>query len=211
MPRRPVQSERIALPGPAGPLEVLIEAPADSAAQRFGVVCHPHPQFGGTLDNKVVYTLTRAFHELDMPTMRFNFRGVGKSAGSFAEGIGETDDALAVIAAGQERWPGAALWLAGFSFGGAVAIRAAARVHPEGLVTVAPAVTRVDVSDVAAPQGRWLIVHGDADDVVEPRSVIEWAQRLPHPPQITLLPGVGHYFHGHLHELQDAVVSFARS
>src|SRR5439155_960318 len=117
--------------GPAGPLQALIETPATEVqgpqpVSAFAVVCHPHPLHGGTLDNKVVYTVARALEQLGAPAIRFNFRGVGTSAGSYDEGRGETADALAVIAYGRRRWPQAALWLAGFSFGGAVAVGAAA-------------------------------------------------------------------------------------
>lgn len=203
-------SERVTLAGPAGALEARIETPPDlREVTRFGVICHPHPLYGGTLENKVVYTVTRAFHDLGMPTIRFNFRGVGQSAGSFADGFGETDDALAVIAAGRDRWPGASLWLAGFSFGGAVALRAAATAHPERIVCVAPAVKRVSLEGVPSPQCPWLIVQGDADDVVSPRDVQDWAAGLPNPPQITLLPGVEHFFHGKLAELREAILRFA--
>ena len=207
--------ERVVLQGPAGDIEARVETPQavnqrDGHVAAFGVVCHPHPLFGGTLDNKVVYTLARAFHDLGLPTIRFNFRGVGKSAGDFADGIGETDDALAVIEVGKQRWPGAALWLAGFSFGGAVAIRAAAQANPERLVTVAPAIRRVSLENVALPSCPWLIVQGDADDLVNHVEVAEWASRLPHPPQVALLTGVEHFFHGKLNELRDAVTSFAR-
>ncbi|MGB9329374.1 MAG: hypothetical protein WCB10_01260, partial [Steroidobacteraceae bacterium] len=110
----------MSIAGPAGGLQALIETPApeaDSAApvSAFAVVCHPHPLFGGTMDNKVVYTVARAFEQLHSPAIRFNFRGVGASAGVYDEGRGETQDALAVIAYGRHRWPQAALWLAGFS------------------------------------------------------------------------------------------------
>jgi uncharacterized protein len=208
--------EHVTLRGPAGDIEARVETPQAAENERdrsiaaFGVVCHPHPLFGGTLDNKVVYTVARAFHDLGLPTIRFNFRGVGKSAGAFAEGIGETDDALAVIEAGRQRWPGAALWLAGFSFGGAVAIRAAAQANPERLVTVAPAIRRVSLADTSLPECPWLIVQGDADDVVSHVDVVEWASRLPRPPEIVLLPGVEHFFHGKLNELRDAVTRFGR-
>src|SRR5262249_27393635 len=148
------------------------------------------PLYGGTLDNKVVYSLARAFHDLGAPTIRFNFRGVGKSAGSFADGFGETEDALAVVAAGREKWPGAALWLGGFSFGGAVAVRAAAQANPECLITVAPAIRRISLEGVALPTCPWLIVQGDRDELVNHAEVIEWASRLPRPPKIALLPGV---------------------
>jgi len=202
--------ERVDIPGPVGDLEARIETPQGATEfSAFGVVCHPHPLFGGTLDNKVVYTVARSFHDLGMPTIRFNFRGVGKSAGSFADGIGETDDALAVVAAGRERWPGAALWLAGFSFGGAVALRATAQAAPARLVAVAPAIKRVPMDEVSPPICPWLIVQGDADELVNHHEVLEWAAQLPLAPQIALLPGVGHFFHGKLHELRDAITQFA--
>jgi hypothetical protein len=196
--------------GPAGALETLIETRSDAPPQAFGVICHPHSLFGGTLQNKVVHTLARSFQELGAATIRFNFRGVGASAGSFAEGIGETDDALAVIAAGARRWPGAEVWLGGFSFGGAVAVRAASRAGAKFLATVAPAVTLIDVSDIKVPDCPWLIVQGDADELVNPQSVVAWAARLTPAPQVELLPGVGHFFHGRLRELTSLVVDFAR-
>lgn len=218
--------ERVTLTGPAGDIEARIETPqvsaratagdgADASVQAgkvraFGVICHPHPLFGGTLDNKVVYSLARAFHDLGVPTIRFNFRGVGKSAGSFADGVGETEDALAVVAAGREKWPDAALWLGGFSFGGAVAVRVAAQADPALLVTVAPAIRRVSLEGVRMPTCPWLIVQGDHDDLVDHKDVIEWSSRLPQPPEIALLPGVEHFFHGKLNELRDAVTQFAR-
>jgi alpha/beta superfamily hydrolase len=204
--------ERVTFAGPAGDIEARVETPQGvTQPSAFGVVCHPHPLFGGTLDNKVVYTLARSFHDLGMPTIRFNFRGVGKSAGSYADGVGETEDALAAIAFGREKWPGAALWLAGFSFGGAVAIRAAAVANPARLVLVAPAIKRVSLEGVAVPAVPWLIVQGDADELVNAQETIDWAKPLANPPQIVVLPGVEHFFHGKLNELRDAVTAFART
>ena len=200
---------RATLAGPAGDLEALIETPHAAAPQAFGVICHPHPLFSGTLQNKVVHTLARSFQELGAPTIRFNFRGVGASAGRYADGMGETEDALAVVAAGRARWPGASAWLAGFSFGGAVAFRAAARAGARLLVTVAPGVKLVDTAGVEVPDCPWLIVQGDADDVVEPRSVLDWARALRPAPVVKSMPGVGHFFHGRLRELQTLVVDFA--
>lgn len=210
---RPPRAERVRVAGPAGDIETLIETPAEhggAEGARFGVVCHPHPLYGGTLDNKVVYTLARAFVELGVPAIRFNFRGVGGSAGSYDEGRGETADTLAVIAYGRQRWPGASLWLAGFSFGGAVAVRAAAQAGPEGLVTVAPGITRVAMEGVDSPTCPWLIVQGDADDVIEPAAVLEWARRQSTAPEVRLLSGAGHFFHGRLHELRQIVLEFLR-
>jgi alpha/beta superfamily hydrolase len=211
---KPPRAERLRIAGPAGEIQALVELPADERAAndgapaRFGVVCHPHPLYGGTLDNKVVYTLARAFVELGVPAIRFNFRGVGGSAGQYDEGCGETNDALAVIAYGRERWPGAALWLGGFSFGGAVAVRAAVRAQPERLVTVAPGITRVAMEGVASPACPWLIVQGDADDVIEPATVLAWAGRQFPAPAVRVLAGAGHFFHGRLHELRTAILEF---
>ena len=209
MPGRPPRTERIVIPGPAGAIEALLETPPQHDAGHFGVVCHPHPLYGGTLENKVVHTLARAFLELGAPTLRFNFRGVGSSGGVFDQGRGEVDDALAVVAKGRHLFPGAALWLAGFSFGGAVAVSSAARARPERLVLVAPGVTILDVRGMA-PACPWLIVQGDADDVIEPRYVLDWAGKLARPPEIRVLAGAGHFFHGRLHDLREAVLTFMR-
>jgi alpha/beta superfamily hydrolase len=211
---KPPRAERLLIPGPAGDIQALIETPADPVVdagevRAFAVVCHPHPLYGGTLDNKVVYTLARAFEELGAPAIRFNFRGVGTSTGQYDNGIGETEDALAVIAYGRQRWPRAALWLAGFSFGGAVAIRAAQRANPDQLVAAAPAVTRVNVQDVVTPS-RWLIVQGASDDVVLPDAVLEWASKRSPAPTVNVLPGAGHFFHGQLLALREVVLAFLR-
>jgi uncharacterized protein len=206
--------EPVILPGPAGPLEAVVECP-ESTARTFMVICHPHPLHGGTMTNKVVTTLARSAHELLVPTLRFNFRGVGASAGSFDEGRGETEDALTAIAWGRQRWPDATLWLAGFSFGGVVALRAST-AHAAGkvgkLVTVAPALGRNfgSVHDISVPGCPWLIVQGDADEVVDASVVMEWAAQLQPPPRLVTLPGVGHYFHGQLGALQQQVVPFLR-
>ena len=206
--------ERLHLPGPAGPLEALIETPvsdegeAASAPPAFGVVCHPHPLYGGTLDNKVVHTLARAFNQLGAPTIRFNFRGVGASAGAYDEGRGETEDALAVVDFGRRRWPDTPLWLGGFSFGGAVAVRAAGSAQPGRLVLVAPAIGRIGVDGAAAPACPWLVVQGDADDVVPPAEVLEWAGSLTPAPEVAVVREAGHFFHGRINELRDAVLAF---
>jgi uncharacterized protein len=220
---KPPRAERLAIEGPAGPLQALIETPqtepgAPLSVPAFAVVCHPHPLFGGTLDNKVVYTVARAFEQLGAPAIRFNFRGVGASAGSYDEGRGESEDALAIIRFGRQRWPGAPLWLAGFSFGGAVAARIAAAARPERLVLVAPGITRLERADfdaarAAQPECPWLIVQGDADDVVPAPAVLDWAAgRQPlagvPPPTVSVLSGAGHFFHGRINELREAVLAF---
>ena len=211
MATRPPQAQRLTLAGPAGALQALLETAqpeGERAPHAFGVVCHPHPLHGGTLDNKVVWTVSRAFQQLGAPTLRFNFRGVGASEGTYDEGRGETTDALAVIAYGRQRFPGAALWLGGFSFGGVVAVRAAEQAHPARLVLVAPGITRIDAHGAAPPACPWLIVQGDADDVVPAQAVLGWARALSPAPTVRVLPGAGHFFHGRINELRDAVVDF---
>ena len=197
------------LEGPAGDLEVVLDLPAGDPAlpAAFAVVCHPHPLYGGTLTNKVVHTLARTFNDAGMPSLRFNFRGVGASAGTHDGGPGEVADALAVVRYGRERWPQARLWFAGFSFGAAVAVRASRDAAPAGLVAVAPAVDRIDLGEVT-PTCPWLVVVGDADDVVSPQRMLEWARGLSPQPQIQVLPGAGHFFHGRLPELRDSVTAF---
>jgi alpha/beta superfamily hydrolase len=204
------RGERLTLPGPAGALEALLERPAGVMPRAVGVICHPHPLFGGTLQNKVVHTLARSFQELGAATLRFNFRGVGASAGRFADGIGETDDTLAIIEAGRARFADLPLWLAGFSFGGAVAVRAADQAAPRQLVTVAPAVMLINLNDIKVPDCPWLIVQGSDDELVAAKAVVDWAARLTPAPTLALLPGVGHFFHGRLRELSQVVNDFAR-
>lgn len=207
------RADVFALAGPAGAIETKLEFGDDTAAApaAFGVVCHPHPLFGGTMDNKVAHTLARAMLECGAPAFRFNFRGVGASSGKFDNGRGETDDLVAVVAEGRRRFPAAKLWLGGFSFGAFVALRAAARVVPDKLVAVAPPVARFDLGEVANPDCDWLLAQGDADDVVPAGEVLAWAAKQPHPPRLHVLAGAGHFFHGRLHELKPLVVDFLKT
>ncbi|MEO6081417.1 MAG: alpha/beta hydrolase [Steroidobacteraceae bacterium] len=214
----PAASERLQLAGGAGAIEAVLEIPAPTASTApaaFMVVCHPHPLHAGTMDNKVVTTLARCAHELGVPTIRFNFRGVGASAGSFDAGRGETEDALTAVAFGRQRWPDAALWLAGFSFGGYVALRASTTRGVgavDRLVTIAPALGSNfgSVREISVPTCPWLIVQGDADDVIDGNVVIDWAAQLQPAPTLAVLPGVGHFFHGQLLALQQQVIPFLR-
>ena len=134
--------EALSIPGPAGPIEALLEEPDRTSFERFAVICHPHPLHQGSMLNKVVHTVSRAMIDLGYPAVRFNFRGVGASEGYFAEGIGETDDVLAVCQWMRNRYRGVGLVLAGFSFGAVVACRAALTAKPAQLITIAPPVTR---------------------------------------------------------------------
>ena len=203
--------ERLSIEGQAGALQAIAEepgvvaAPGVGGAASYAVVCHPHPLYGGTMDNKVVTTVARALQDAGMPTLRFNFRGVGASAGVFDRGVGETADADAVASWGAQRWPGRTMVLAGFSFGAYVALRLAQRRVPRHLITVAPAISLFDVSAMAVPPCPWLVVQGDADEVVDPVAVLNWVNGLHPKPRLVVLNGVGHFFHGRLQELRDAV------
>ena len=196
---------RSAVDGRAGLIECAIDHPAAGPARGLAVLCHPHPQHGGTMDNKVVQTLARAFVQLGYTSVRFNFRGIGASQGAWDEGRGEIDDALSVVAA--QRQTGQPLVLAGFSFGGYIASQAALRLAAAGegaerVVLVGPAVKSFDMAAVPADT---LVIHGEKDDVVALTDVFDWArpQALP----VTVLPGAGHFFHGQLPVLKQIVVS----
>lgn len=206
-PQRPPQPESLEIPGPAGPLEAIVEDPGGEPPA-LAVVCHPHPLYHGTLRNKVVHTVARTANRLGAPAVRFNFRGVGASGGAWDEGRGETDDALAVIEWARRRWPGAPLWLAGFSFGAFVALQAAQSARPAALVTVAPPVQRFPLHDTPDPGCPWLIVQGEADELVDYRAVADWAAARPGAPRLELMPDTSHFFHGRLGPLQDVVRDF---
>lgn len=197
--------------GPAGNLEGMLETPQDADAARIAVICHPHPVYGGTMTNKVVHMLAKSFNELGVATVRFNYRGVGASDGAFDDGRGETLDTLAVVRWAQARSPGAKLWLAGFSFGGAIALKAAAQIPPERIVTVAPAIQRVDLSRIPLPSCPWLLVQGDQDELVNAAEVQAWAATLDPQPEVVVLPGVDHFFHGRLNELREVVIRWAQA
>jgi alpha/beta superfamily hydrolase len=200
---RATRTESLTIAGPAGVLEVAVDSAVD-APRSIAVVCHPHPLQQGTMHNKVVTTLARTFAREGAAAVRFNFRGVGTSTGSYAEGIGERADARAAIAWSRDRWPGLPLFLAGFSFGAAVALSVAAEVAPQGVIAVAPPIERLP-EEFVPPACPWLVIHGRADEVVPVEPVIRWAQRQVRPPVLVLPDGVGHFFHGRLALLTEAV------
>lgn len=205
--KAPASEERV-IAGPAGRLELRLELPTEDRGAALAVVCHPHPLFQGTMDNKVVHTLARAATRLGAPAVRFNFRGVGGSEGVHDEGRGEVDDALAVVDWAQDAWPGRELWLLGFSFGGVIAARAALQRETARLVTVAPAVTRLALQPGEAAPAHWLIVQGEDDDVVPAAEVVEWLNSVAPGPELVTLAEAGHFFHGRLNELREVVERF---
>ena len=198
---KPGVADRVLIDGPAGRLEATVARPSQPL-RGLAVIAHPHPLFGGTMDNKVVQTLARAFLALDHVVWRVNFRGVGASDGAYDEGRGEIDDFIALIEYARAETPALPLAIAGFSFGGYVAAQSAAALQPQRLVLVAPAVGRFAVPAVPA---HTLVVHGEDDDVVPLREVLDWARPAKLP--IVVIPGAGHFFHGDLMLLQQLVLN----
>ena len=194
--------KKFSITGPAGNLEGIAHLP-DNAPRAIAVVAHPLPTMGGTMENKVVTTLAKAFVELGFAALRFNFRGAGASDGAFDGGNGEVEDVLAVVHHARQEYGGLPLILSGFSFGGYVQARAAQHLHPRPhrLVLVAPA-----VGQFAMPQvpHNTLLVHGELDEVVPLADVLQWARPLHLP--IVVLPGAEHFFHGRLNQIRQIVL-----
>ncbi|WP_180684412.1 CocE/NonD family hydrolase [Tepidicella baoligensis] len=206
------QTQALWIPGPAGVLEVAVDRPAQPReGGGVAVIAHPHPLFGGTLNNKVVQTLARAHVQQGWTAVRFNFRGVGQSAGSYDEGRGELEDLLAVLGHTAAEGP---LALAGFSFGAFVAAAAVQRLHParalHSVVLVGAAASRFALPPLAEElHDRSLVIHGEQDDTVALSAVMDWArpQSLP----VTVIPGVEHFFHGRLPLLRTLVQRHLRA
>ena len=192
--------------GPAGRIECALDRPA-ATPLGLAVVCHPHPQGGGTLDNKVSVTIARACIDVGWASVRFNFRGVGGSEGAWDAGVGEVDDALAVIADWRRRdeYAGKPLLLGGFSFGAYVAVEAASRLpvdaRPRRIVLVGPSTEKQAVRTVPPDT---IVVHGEEDELVPLAAALAWArpQGLP----VIVFPGVGHFFHGQIALLKKVLV-----
>ena len=206
-PAFPQQDAALTLTGPAGPLQVEVEFPAgDVAAQPVvAIVCHPLPTEGGTMHNKVVTMAARALRESGVATLRFNFRGVGQSEGRFDDGVGELDDLRAVAAWARANHPDKILWLAGFSFGAYVSLRASDSLQPDALVSIAPPAGRWDFASITPPTCPWLVIQGEEDEIVEPQAVYDWIDTLKQPPELIRMPETSHFFHRKLMDLRGAI------
>lgn len=203
----PGTADTLLLDGQAGAIEALVAMP-EAPPAGIAVVCHPHPLHGGALTNKVTYTLAACALKAGLATARFNFRGVGRSAGRHDEGRGETEDTLAVAAWLRARVPGPLL-LAGFSFGAFVSLKAAARAHPALQVSVAPPFRYFEREPLPPrPDAPWLVVHGTDDEVVDYAGTRAVLDRYDPPPELATLDGVGHFFHGRLRDLEAVVSAF---
>ncbi|HEX7339028.1 MAG TPA: alpha/beta fold hydrolase [Rhodanobacteraceae bacterium] len=209
----PVEASSFTLAGPAGKLEVATDVATPSHARRAtAVICHPHPLQGGTMHNKVVTIVERALRESGVDTVRFNFRGVGASEGSFDDARGEGDDLAAVVAWARRMHPDDELWLAGFSFGSYVSLANAEKLGAKTLISIAPPVGRsYDFDSIALPRGHWLVVQGEADEVVDPEAVFAWLDAIDAEPVVVRMPDTSHFFHRRLLDLRGAVKNAIRT
>jgi alpha/beta superfamily hydrolase len=204
---RPAAADQaLSIPGPAGRLEAALDLPDAAARPVLAIVCHPLPTEGGTMHNKVVTMVGRALRECGVATLRFNFRGVGQSEGRFDDGDGELDDLRAVAGWARQRFPGHALWLAGFSFGAWVTLRAAGELGAAALLSIAPPVGRSwAFDDITVPPIPCLVIQGDADEIVSAADVQAWVEAQPRPPVLVRMPDTSHFFHRKLMDLRGAV------
>jgi alpha/beta superfamily hydrolase len=199
--------------GPAGSLEVIEETPqAWKDTDPVAVCCHPHSLHGGSMQNKVVHILARTFQALNAKAVRFNFRGVGKSEGEFADGTGERDDLFAVIAWVKHNWPQAPVWLAGFSFGAFVAAMCHEKINPQRLLLVAPAVDMYpEMMSLQIRIHDWILIQGGQDEVVSSEVVLQWAAQQAKPARTIFLEETGHFFHGQLNVVRDRILEIWNS
>ncbi len=208
----PGESTEFFLSGPAGKLECLADWPEPGLERPVtAIICHPHPLHGGSMRNKVVTIIERSLRELGLHTLRFNFRGAGESEGAYDHGNGEVDDLMAVVDWVQRTRPGDDLWLAGFSFGAFVALKAAQNLPLRQLITIAPPVERYGFESLLPPNCPWLVVQGDEDDVVSATAVSQWAAGLDQPPRLIIMEGAGHFFHRRLMDLRGLLKNHAQA
>ncbi|MAZ77153.1 MAG: alpha/beta hydrolase [Legionellaceae bacterium] len=201
------KDQKIIIPGPQGDLEALALGAKQETPKAMAIICHPHPLQEGTMNNKVVYVLARVFADMGLHTIRFNYRGVGESAGHYGHGEGETEDCLAVMDWAKQHYPGLDFYLSGFSFGSYVSANAAhQRPHDVlQLVNIAPAVTLFDFTRLTNIDCPWLVVQGDEDSVVDLKASREWAAHMRPKPNYIIIPGAGHFFHSRLLDLRHVL------
>jgi alpha/beta superfamily hydrolase len=202
--------KKIFLSGPAGQLEAIISQPDTARQDAVAIICHPHPLHGGTMHNKVVHTVAKAYQSLAIPALRFNYRGVGESEGSYGDAIEETEDLHAVMQWAQQQYPAAKIYLIGFSFGSYVALRATALYQQHfsipQLILIAPPIERFPYHQHIFAKPPIVVLQGEADDVVAPEATYAWVADHPYTPQLIRLPGVEHFFHGQLDNLKKIIV-----
>jgi len=210
-PGFPETESTLSIPGPAGAIEVAVDFPDPHQARRgVAVICHPSPPEGGTMHNKVVTMCSRALTESGLTAVRFNFRGVGASEGAYDDGRGEVLDLLAVAEWTRKARPDDSFWLAGFSFGSWVALLGARQLPVQQMISIAPPVGLRDFSGVLPPTCPWLVVQGEADEVVPPAGVFEWLAAQSPEPTVIRMKDTGHFFHRRLLDLRGAIKNGVR-
>lgn len=197
------------LAGNDGALEAVLLCPEIVNLHYLAILGHPHSLYGGTMQNKVVTTMARAFQDLGIPSLRFNFRGVGQSQGVYDAGMGESEDILSLMQQFQKNTPDLRFFLAGFSFGSYVTYRAAAKAteNIHGLISVAPAVQHYDFTEFQQLTFPWTIIQGEEDDTALPEAVYEWHAQLNPQPKLIKMPETGHFFHSRLGELKENLLA----
>jgi len=203
----PAEQTTLMLPGVVGELEAMTDVPetGEEVVSAVAIICHPRTEDGGTLHSKVVQMMERSLREMGLRTIRFNFRGVGASAGKFDKGYGETDDLLSVAAWVRKTCGDDEIWLAGFGFGCFVSVRAAQKLSIQYLISIAPPVEQYDFSDLPGPPCPWLVIQGDEDEETNPDSVYQWAESMDEPPQLIKMQEAGHSFHRRLMDLRGVI------
>ncbi|MAZ39512.1 MAG: alpha/beta hydrolase [Legionellales bacterium] len=189
--------------GAIGELEVILDFPENAVTDRFAILCHPHPLYGGTMQNKVVSTMARTCHDLGIPSIRFNFRGIGQSQGEYDDAKGEVEDCLAVLHYIQQHYPCRKIWLMGFSFGAYIAAKAASIASPELLVTIAPPVGKDYFGELPDRNAAWILVQAQDDEIIDANAVFNWYENLNHQPILIRFEQAGHFFHGNLVTLRE--------
>ncbi len=209
--------------GPAGRIQAMQTGSEESSQiitsrKLIGIMCHPHPLHGGTMNNKVVTTVVRAWQDQGLATIRFNFRGVGESVGQYDHGVGEAEDLRAVLTYVQHLHPDAAIWLSGFSFGAYISLKVAAE-YPTlaGLISLALPLSSFDFSSLNPPVCPWLILHGEKDELTPVTEIKKWyesmqsTKNLSKNARLTQVPGASHFFHGTLNRIKDEISEFTKS
>jgi len=200
-----ITSKELSVVGPVGNLQAIIDLPDEISSQFMSVNCHPHSLHGGTMTNKVVHTVSRSIAGLGIPSIRFNFRGVGTSEGKYDEGKGEQEDLAAIVNWMKSEYPNAKLMLSGFSFGSYVSAFSANNLNPELLISIAPPAERVSFEGFERPNCNWKVIMGTEDELVDYCAVKDWVESFEPTPDLITMTGASHFFHGRLVELRNHI------
>jgi len=204
-----VHSENTMLAGVVGKIEATVDRRIDATNNGFvAVCCHPHPQHGGAMGNKVIYTASRTLASCGVTSVRFNFRGVGQSEGEYADGVGEKDDLAAVVEWCNQKYHQRKLILCGFSFGAYISALQAESLAADVLISIAPPIGRVEFTDFKQSNCPWLIIQGEEDELVDANKVKSWVEQFSRSPEFILMPQAAHFFHGKLPALRETIESF---